>query len=123
MITPEPIPPVGAPNGEKSFPEMPSEVIVTTDFWAAAIMPVRSAFCRVVGPEPVLAACAGVVTAAGAAAGALTSDSTARAVPPAARTALRSDTPRIVPVPVLRRVPVGRTGAVATTGATGGSGA
>src|SRR3954449_528287 len=123
MMTPDPMPPVGAPNGEKSLPETPSAVIVTTDFWAAAIMSVRSELWTVVGPEPVLAAWAGVVTPVGAAAEGLTSDSTAKAVPPAARTALRSDTARIVPVPVVRRVPVGRTEAVATAGAAGGSGA
>src|SRR3954447_17004107 len=122
MMTPEPMPPVGAPNGEKSLPEIPSEVIVTTDFCAAAIMSVRSTFWTVVEPAPVLAACAGVVTVAGAAAGVLTSDSIASVVPPAARTALSSDTPRMVRVGVLRRVPDGRAGAVATARAAGGSG-
>src|SRR4051794_26852013 len=128
MITPDPMPPVGAPKGEKSLPETPSAVIVTTDFWAAAIMSVRAALLtgggkrapgppgavivttvcggagilwvrwalwRVVGPGPGLAAGAGGVRGVGAAAGTLTSDSRAKAVPPAARTALSSDTPRI----------------------------
>src|SRR5690242_1997013 len=124
MITPEPMPVVGAPKGEKSFPEMPSAVIVTTDFCAAAMTSVRSTFWTLVDPEPepVLVAWAGGATAAGVAVGWATSVLTANAVPPAASTALSSETPRIVAVPVCRRARLGLTGAVATTGAPGGSG-
>src|SRR3954468_8857204 len=119
MITPEPMPLVGAPNGEKSLPEKPSAVVVTTDFCAVAMTSVRSAPWTVV--DPVLAACAGVPAAAGVAAGLFaTSVLTARAVPPDARTALRSETPRIVPARDRRReLRAGCTGAVATAAAPG----
>src|SRR5262245_29244831 len=97
MITPEPTPLVGMPNGEKPSDERPFAVIVTTGLRAFAMTSVRSAVCTVW--LPVLAAWAGVELAAGAGVAAGTSVATASAVPPDARTALRSETARTVPVP------------------------
>ena len=116
MITPEPTPLDGAPNGEKPLPDRPSAVIVTTVFWACAMTSVRSVVWTVV--EPVLAACPGAVVAAGATLCG-TRAVTARAVPPEARTADRRDTPRMAPVPGRRRVELAGRAGVVETGAAG----
>src|SRR3954447_6888589 len=115
-MMPDPMPPVGWPNGEKPSVLRPLDVIVTTDFWASATIAVRSELWTVVALV-VRAAAAGAVPTAGAG----TSSWTASAVPPAARVALRNAATRTVPTP-RPRVERGDSGA-RTTGAAGGGAA
>ena len=82
-MTPEPIPLVGCPKGEKPDVLSPSAVIVTTDRRAWAMTSVRSAFRTVVAPVVV----ALPTPESGIGIGTGASWRTASAVPPDARTA------------------------------------
>src|SRR6188768_2425354 len=88
------MPPTGCPNGEKLSVLMPFAVIVTTDFCASAMTAVRSMVWTVVAL--VVRAALGSV---GVEDDVGSSSCTARAVPPAARTALRAAATSTVPTP------------------------
>src|SRR3954453_20714963 len=112
-MMPDPMPPVGWPNGEKPSVLRPLDVIVTTDFWASATIAVRSELWTVVALV-VRASAAGAVPTAEAG----TSSWTASTVPPAARVALRNAAARTVPKP-RPRLDRGASG-VRAAGAAGG---